>query len=238
MQKRNLKKLLSLSVLLGIVFLLASCRQVALEVPQKQASKLVSNEDKENLPNLSSSAASLSNEKRPVSLVIEERGKSARIVEIPETIEVAIEIEETVEITEEPIYEESVENDVVYEESVIEEFTPELVDEVVEEVNEPVYTYESTYETIVVPYDTLYILNDQMDNDQGYPVQFGQDGEIIHTWLNVYEDGILIDSHITKTSQSDAVPEIMMVGSNIVVVPAGSTLEAEKAKIDALPKAP
>ena len=121
---------------------------------------------------------------------------------------------------EEPVYQE----EPVYEEPVYEEVEPE-----------PVYTYEVTYEESVIPISTQYVGDSQRDNDSmPITLQNGQVGEVVHTWMHTYEDGILIDSHITKTSQVDPIPEKVSIGINIVVIPEGSSYEQEVAKMKQL----
>ena len=169
--------------------------------------------------------------------------------EVEETIEIVSEDKEPVVPTTEPT--------TPVEEEIAEETVPETIEEtpavdVIDEVavpveeekepvfekKEPVYTYDTTTETTIIPFETLYVLNDEMDNDQFNVLQDGKDGEMIDTWLHAYKDGVWESKHVTKTAVYDPQPKIIMVGTNIVYVPKDSTLEEEKARIEALPLVP
>lgn len=169
------------------------------------------------------SAAELEEEKTPAAeIAVASKGEAVVDEADADVEQPVVESEPAYEepVYEEPLYEEPVEEELVYEEPVYEEPEPE-----------PVYTYETTYEEVVIPKEVQYIGNPQKDNDQMAMQQIGQDGKKIHTWLHTYEDGVLIDSHITKTAQVDPVPDIMEIGTNIVVIPEHSSYEQELAKM-------
>lgn len=99
---------------------------------------------------------------------------------------------------------------------------------------EPVYEYKTTYEEIVLSAPLEYVGNPDRDNDaMPLTLQEGAAGKEVHTWLHTYQDGTLIDSHITKTSRVEPIPTIVDVPTNIVVVPEHSSYEEELAKMKA-----
>lgn len=141
--------------------------------------------------------------------------------------------EEQAVIEEVPLEEEPVSIEEVVEKP---SYEAEDVEPAVEEPTpvEPVYTYAPTYEEVVLPYPTQYIGNPQMDNDQVALRQVGVNGKEVYTWLHVYKDGVWESKHITKTSRTEPVPEIIDVGTNIVVIPEHSSYEQELAKMKEL----
>ena len=237
----NIKKIgkcfATVSASIAIICLLAACQKETAETPliesrsSESSVAMVESSSKESqqkdFPVLKSrksdqvlSAASLgeANEDVVGEEPVEEPMEEATLEE--ETVVQEVENMDPI-AEEEPVYQE----EPVYEEPVHEEVEPE----------EPVYTYEVTYEEFVIPIPTQYVGDSQRDNDS-MPIilQNGQAGKGTHTWMHTYEDGVLIDSHITKTSQVDPIPEKISIGINIVVIPEGSSYEQELTKMKQL----
>lgn len=216
----TLKYMLKVSVV-ATLSLLAACQQESNEPALEKSVVGTESTTKESSLKEKSWLSGEINFKTASATELEKKEKKTVVEEIP--------VEESI-VEEQPIIEwepESKELEIV--ESIVEEPVYE------EPVPDPIYTYEVTSEEIMVPIPTQYVGDPQRDNDHmPFVQQYGQEGKIINTWLHTYEDGVLIDSSITKTSQVDPIPEIVIVGTNIVVIPESSSYEQELAKMKEL----
>lgn len=220
------------SILLSALLLLTACQGEKREITTQHSSAVVT-ADRTKAEGMADAALGRSTGWERKAVTSEAR------VEVPEAeASTIVEAEEPVEevVAEEPVYVEEVPAEPVYEAAVEESITP--AEPAVEEPEpapvEPVYTYAPTYEEVVLPYPTEYIGNPLMDNDQVALRQVGVDGKEVYTWLHAYKDGVWESKHITKTSRFEPVPEIIEVGTNIVVVPEHSSYEQELAKMKEL----
>ncbi|MDE1549188.1 G5 domain-containing protein [Jeotgalibaca caeni] len=231
------RSLLNFFVLFSAVVFLPACQNVSAETSQLSALTLPSLENDSNgsipvrfeiLRKVEETPVSdepLSEESNPT---VEE--SEEKVVEAP--VETPVEEKESKEQKKEVVEKEpaeSAEKESKEETEVVEESTPPV---------EPVYTHELTYEKIEIPFETLYVLNEQMNNDEFEILQPGKPGETVETWLHTYKDEVWESKHITDIKVTDPVPEIRMVGTNIVNIPEGSTFEEEQERIESLPLVP